>query len=86
MICKSPVFRVDITIPAAAIWRSDVATWTYPYPFVVTPHSCTGGQNNSNVYWSIAGVATPITGQGTAMSYISITDRVVRLIANGRWF
>lgn len=86
MICKSPVFRVDITIAAAAIWRSDVATWTYPYPFVVTPHLCPGGQNNSNVYWSIAGVATPTTGQGTAMSYLSITDRVVKLVAIGRWF
>ena len=80
------VQKGDITIVAAAIWRLDAATWTYPYPFIVTPNLFTIGPNNRNVYWSIGDVATPTTGQGTAISYVSITDRVVKLVAIGRWF
>lgn len=85
-ICWSDKFSVDIDVTAGAIFRSDPVSWTYPVAFADTPALMQGRQNHSTAYWTVPGVTDAITAEACAMSWQSITNRAIYLVAIGRWF
>lgn len=85
-ICWSDKFSVDITITAGAIFRSNSVSWTYPVVFSDTPALMQGRQNHSTAYWTVAGVTDATTAEACGMSWQSINNRAIYLVAIGRWF
>lgn len=84
-ICTSPAFYVDVTLVAGALYRSSPLSWSFPRSFVEAPALMQGRQNHSTAYWTVPGVATTTTGEVSAMSYQSVSTRLVSLVAVGRW-
>lgn len=85
-ICQSPEYTHDATTSGGNVFTSGSQTWTYPASFLTgTVVTCGGGTNDVRCW--IAGNPSNVTNLAYAiLSWISVSARLARLFAIGRWY